>query len=60
MATGGRRLGQHWQRHAGRPEDIRQVKEGLRAEAQARDPGAPVRRVALYHQLNAIMGGAKL
>lgn len=46
----------HWQHHAGHSEDVRRVKEGLRAEAKATDPGAPSRKLALYRQLAAIMG----
>jgi hypothetical protein len=49
-------LARHWQRHEDRREEIRHVREGLRAEAQARDAGAPVRRIALYKQLAAVMG----
>ena len=49
-------IARHWQRHYSHVEEIRRVKEGLRAEAKARDPGAPGRRLALYRQLAAIMG----
>jgi hypothetical protein len=49
-------MARHRQRHAGHTEDIRRVQEGLRAEAQACDPGAPSRKLALYRQLAAIMG----
>ncbi len=34
----------HWQRHAGRTEEIRRVQEGLRAEAQARSISRKPRR----------------
>jgi hypothetical protein len=49
-------IARHWQRHYSHAEDIRRVKEGLKAEAKARDPGAPSRKLALYRQLAAIMG----
>lgn len=49
-------IARHWRQHEGRIEDVRRVKEGLRAERQATDAGAPSRKLALYRQLAAIMG----
>ena len=50
---------QHWQQNATHTEEIRRVKEGLRAERKALDAAAPSRKLAIYRQLAALMGNAK-